>query len=234
MRQRHLQLEEDWSKLQPLRDSTQHGSWGGLMIVDTSIKVFVGQIRKTAVHSNGSPLRQLGDLNNDKMPARSESLFEWQNSYRQKKEEDGNKKRRCTWNKRALCAEDETPWETKEATSEVVVGGVCVRVCLCVCVCVCVQGAASQDESELTYWRWCLHSAYDFHYQHLSHEENSFNTRMLLAEFLKEISSMTSGRFSLWPLWLEKYKSKLGARPGQASLHCAWPLTTQICTLLQR
>lgn len=36
----------------------------------------------------------------------------------------GKKTKTASQNKRALCAEDETPWETKEETSKVV-GGFC-------------------------------------------------------------------------------------------------------------
>lgn len=64
-----------------------------------------------------------------------------------KKKKGGNRKRRCTRNKRVLCAKDETPWETKEATSEIA-GGVVG------CVCVCDH----KTLQELTYWSWCLHS----------------------------------------------------------------------------
>lgn len=51
----------------------------------------------------------------------------------------GGGERWCMQNKRVLCAEDETPWETIKATSEVAGGGV---------KCVCVRdvgGRASQD-----------------------------------------------------------------------------------------
>ena len=75
------------------------------------------------------------------MPARSESvsLNDRTTASRKKKKKREPERDGERGNKRELCAIDETPWETKEATSEVVVGGVkCAYVCVFVCVCVCV------------------------------------------------------------------------------------------------
>lgn len=60
------------------------------------------------------------------MPARSEGvcLNDRTIASSRGKKKGAKRKRWCMQNKRVLCAEDETPWETKEVTSEVAGGGV--------------------------------------------------------------------------------------------------------------